>query len=91
MSFNALSNVARKKTKLKKIQKNTIFTKVDGKVAIRSSILTPRPPPPPQRFFNVGTSQITDAHWRVQLSTKLGWFSTRTGTSFVDGKVRGKD
>ena len=43
MSFNALSNVARKKTKWKKIQKSTIFTKVDGKVVIRSSILTASP------------------------------------------------
>ena len=56
MSFNALSNVARKKTKWKKIQKSTIFTKVNGKVVIRSSVLTA-----PKPFFNVGTSQITCA------------------------------
>ena len=77
MSFNALSNVARKKTKWKKIQKSTIFTKVDGKVVIRSSILTA-----PQRFFNAGTSQITCA-LKSTVKSKLGWFSTRTGTSLI--------
>jgi len=40
MSFNTLSNVARKKKQSwKQIQRITIFTKVDGKVVIRSSIL----------------------------------------------------
>ena len=60
MSFNALSNVARKKTKWKKIQKSTIFTKVDGKVVIRSSILTAPPPPTLFQCWN-----ITD-HMRIE-------------------------
>ena len=60
MSFNALSNVARIKNKVEKNSKAYNLYK-SGRKGCYSFKYSHRPPPPPQRFFNVGTSQITRA------------------------------
>ena len=60
MSFNALSNVARRKNKVEKNSKKYNLYK-SGRKGCYSFKYSHPPPPPPQPFFNVGTSQITCA------------------------------
>ena len=57
MSFNALSNVARRKNKAEKNSKEYNLYK-SGRKGYYSFKYSHRPPQP---FFNVGTSQITCA------------------------------